>query len=138
MKCGSAERFVNGAGLQAFRGDVFIMDKKDFKEKMRDGMDKFLESSKKVLGAAGSAVQDFSDKSVIRIEKSQLESKLHEQYRKLGEYAAGILSADASASIGTGDSKVSEFLSEINNISKEIEARSNLLKKKDESVGNNA
>jgi len=138
MKCGSAERFVKVADLQAFRGDVFIMDKKDFKEKMRDGMDKFLESSKKVLGAAGSAVQDFSDKSVIRIEKSQLESKLHEQYRKLGEYAAGILSADASASIGTGDSKVSEFLSEINNISKEIEARSNLLKKKDESVGNNA
>lgn len=138
MKCGSAERFVNGAGLQAFRGDVFIMDKKDFKEKMRDGMDKFLESSKKVLGAAGSAVQDFSDKSVIRIEKSQLESKLHEQYRKLGEYAAGILSADASASIGMGDSKVSEFLSEINNISKEIEVRSNLLKKKDESAGNNA
>ncbi|MFC2330234.1 MAG: hypothetical protein ACFNKL_04070 [Treponema sp.] len=114
------------------------MDKKDFKEKMRDGMDKFLESSKKVLGAAGSAVQDFSDKSVIRIEKSQLESKLHEQYRKLGEYAAGILSADASASIGMGDSKVSEFLSEINNISKEIEVRSNLLKKKDESAGNNA
>ena len=138
MKCGSAERFVKVADLQAFRGDVFIMDKKDFKEKMRDGMDKFLESSKKVLGAAGSAVQDFSDKSVIRIEKSQLESKLHEQYRKLGEYAAGILSADASASIGTGDSKVSEFLSEINNISKEIEARSNLLKKKDESAGNNA
>lgn len=47
MKCGSAERFVKVADLQAFRGDVFIMDKKDFKEKMRDGMDKFLESSKK-------------------------------------------------------------------------------------------
>ncbi|MGP1565526.1 MAG: hypothetical protein ACTTHU_08890 [Treponema sp.] len=104
------------------------MDKNEFKEKVRDGMDKFIESSKKVLGAAGNAVQDFSDKSVVRIEKSQFESKLHEQYRKFGEYAADILIADSSASINTSDSKVSEFLAEINNISKEIELRSNLLK----------
>ena len=104
------------------------MDKNEFKEKVRDGMDKFIESSKKVLGAAGNAVQDFSDKSVVRIEKSQLESKLHEQYRKFGEYVADILIADSSASINTSDSKVSEFLAEINNISKEIELRSNLLK----------
>lgn len=104
------------------------MDKNEFKEKVRDGMDKFIESSKKVLGAAGNAVQDFSDKSVVRIEKSQFESKLHEQYRKFGEYVAGILVADSSASINTSDSKVSEFIAEINNLSKEIELRSNLLK----------
>ncbi|MGP1604553.1 MAG: hypothetical protein ACTTGZ_09030 [Treponema sp.] len=104
------------------------MDKNEFKEKVRDGMDKFIESSKKVLGAAGNAVQDFSDKSVVRIEKSQFESKLHEQYRKFGEYVADILIADSSASINTSDSKVSDFLAEINNISKEIELRSNLLK----------
>ena len=106
------------------------MDKNEFKEKVRDGMDKFIESSKKVLGAAGNAVQDFSDKSVVRIEKSQFESKLHEQQRKFGEYVAGILVADSSASINTSDSKVSEFIAEINNLSKEIELRSNLLKVK--------
>lgn len=104
------------------------MDKNEFKEKVRDGMDKFIESSKKVLGAAGNAVQDFSDKSVVRIEKSQFESKLHEQYRKFGEYVAGILGADSSASVNTSDLKVSEFIAEINNLSKEIELRSNLLK----------
>lgn len=106
------------------------MDKNEFKEKVRDGMDKFIESSKKVLGAAGNAVQDFSDKSVVRIEKSRFESKLHEQYRKFGEYVAGILGADSSASVNTSELKVSEFIAEINNLSKEIELRSNLLKVK--------
>ena len=51
------------------------MDKDEIKEKLQSGLDKFLDSSKKALGKAGNAVQDFSDKSVIRIEKHQFEVK---------------------------------------------------------------
>ena len=99
------------------------MDKDEMKEKLKSGMGKFVESSKKALSQAGSAVQDFSDKSVIRIEKKQLESKRDEQYKKLGELAAERFAADASATLGGSEEAVIAIVEELKGLKEEIEAR---------------
>ena len=97
------------------------MDKKELKEKVFDGMDKFVESSKKALGAAGEAVQDFSSKSVVLIEKTHLESKLSEQYKRLGKFTAIKLIADETSSISVEDTDVVRILTEIKALSEKID-----------------
>ena len=47
-----------------------------FIDKVKDFMDKGVEVSKTAITKAGDAVQDFSEKSVIRIDIKKLESKL--------------------------------------------------------------
>ncbi|MGP1459067.1 MAG: hypothetical protein ACTTKL_07135 [Treponema sp.] len=98
------------------------MDKKELKDKVLDGMDKFVETSKKALGAAGDAVQDFSSKSVILIEKTHLESKLSEQYKLLGKHTAARLFADENTSVTAADTEAAGILAEINALSEKIDA----------------
>lgn len=107
------------------------MDKKELKDKVLDGMDKFVESSKKALGAAGEAVQDFSSKSVVLIEKTHLESKLSEQYKRLGKFAAAKLIADETSVVRAADTEVSVILIEIKALSEKINACKAQLEAKD-------
>ena len=43
------------------------MDSNELKEKFKKGLDKVFNKSKSALGKAGNAVQNFSDKIVIKI-----------------------------------------------------------------------
>lgn len=104
------------------------MDKEELKEKFKSGMDKFVESSKKALAQAGNAVQDFSDKSVIRIEKHQLESKKDEQLKKLGILAAEKFLNDESAVLSASEEAVVEILQEIRRLNGDISNREDKLK----------
>lgn len=108
--------------------------KEDTKEKAKAFManvknlfDKGINASKKALGVAGDAVHDFSDKSVLRIERKQLESKLKKQYELLGEYACNFYEGKRTASLSSKDSKVAEILLEVNRIKKEIVVRDEAL-----------
>ena len=51
----------------------------------KTAFDKGMEASKTAFNKASSAVQDFSDKSVVRIEKHQFETKKEEQLLALGK-----------------------------------------------------
>ena len=99
------------------------MEKEEFKEKMKGGFDKFVLSTKKAFGKAGSAVQDFSDKSVIRIEKKQFESKRDAQYEKLGAYVAGIFLAGERTTVSKDEETVAAALAEIIKFNEEIKNR---------------
>ena len=55
-----------------------------FLDKMKEYLDKGVEVSKEALSKAGDAVQDFSDKSVTKIESHQLVSRQNKEYRSLG------------------------------------------------------
>lgn len=108
--------------------------KEDTKEKAKAFManvknlfDKGINASKKALGVAGDAVHDFSDKSVLRIERKQLESKLKKQYELLGEFACNFYEGKRTASLSSKDSKVAEILLEVNRIKKEIVVRDEAL-----------
>lgn len=56
----------------------------DFSEKFKKFFNKSVEVSKDALSKAGTAVQDFGDKSKLRIEIKQLENKLQKEYAKIG------------------------------------------------------
>lgn len=103
------------------------MNKEEFKEKLKKGVDKVVNSSKKAIGKAGVAMQDFSDKSVIKIEKHQLESKRDVEYAKLGKIVANKFENDLSLSINGEEPEVSEIIKTINNFNKEIELKEKAL-----------
>ena len=105
--------------------------------KVKGALDKGLNASKKALGIAGEAVQDFSDKSALRIEKKQLESKLKKQYELTGEYAAAVFLSKKNASLTLKDNQMSEFLAEISRIKKEIDLRKNALENEGFVTGKN-
>ena len=104
------------------RREEDVMDKEEFKTKFKEGMDKVVSSSKKAFGKAGKAVQGFSDRSVILIEKKQLESKREAELKKLGA-----LSADrflrGETSLVSDDEAVAPILEEIKRLDSEIKTR---------------
>lgn len=104
--------------------------KEETKEKAKSVMakvkgifDRGINASKKALGVAGEAVQDFSDKSVLRIEKKQLEGKLKKQYELLGEYACDFYLQKRTSSLSIKDESVARILLEVKRIKAEIETR---------------
>lgn len=99
------------------------MNKDGFEDKLRTGVDKFVKSSKKIISKAGSAVQDFSDKSVIRIEKYQLETKRDKKYCLLGKKAADVFFNNTSASFTTDEDGVLLLIEEIKHLNEEINYR---------------
>ncbi len=116
--------------LSAERGGKnwrFAMTKEEFKDKFRDGLDKFLKSSKEAFGKAGSAVQDFSDKSVIRIEKKQFESKRNGRYEELGRMIAEKLIEDPKAKVDTEGAEVVRIIEDVKKLNAEIRQRSDAL-----------
>lgn len=100
---------------------------KSFFESVKKTFDRGIKASKKALGVAGDAVQDFSDKSVLRIEKMQLETKQKKQFELLGEHTYKILSSKTS-SVKSTDTKVKAFLTEISRLADEIKIREDGLK----------
>ena len=105
------------------------MDSNELKGKVRNGMDMIIASSKKAIGIAGNAVQEVSDKSVIRIEKSQLESKLNGLHRSFGKYVAERLTAEPELALSASDEKIAQFLKERASLKDGIAAKTELLKK---------
>ena len=102
--------------------------------KVKGALDKGLNASKKALGIAGEAVQDFSDKSVIRIEIHQLESKRDEQVKLLGDLAMSRFLAEGTQTLSSDEEAVSAILEEVKKLDKDIAEHNEKLKaeKKDE------
>lgn len=98
----------------------------DFIKKAKQLFDRGISASKKAFGVAGEAVQDFSHKSEISIEKKQLESKLKKQYAILGEVASKIL-VKKGATVSVADAKVAPVMKEISRLNKEIKLREKAL-----------
>lgn len=109
------------------------MNSTDVKDKLKNGFGKFFNSSKKALGKAGSAVQDFSDKSVIKIEIRQLEQKKKDQIEKLGQLAWEKFQNDDTAMLSASEEPVVAIRQEIERLNQEISKRSESLKKEDKS-----
>ena len=87
---------------------------------VKGGLEKGYAASKKGLAKAGVAIQKFCDKSVVAVEKKQLESKRKKSYARLGEIAAKKLSAKNASPISASDEDVAALLKEIAGFNKEI------------------
>lgn len=108
----------------AFWEKIMTKEQKDKAAKIwgevKGGLEKGYAASKKGLAKAGVAIQKFSDKSVIAVEKKQLEAKRKKSYVQLGEITAKKLSAKNASPISASDEEVSALLKEIAGVNKEI------------------
>ncbi len=104
------------------------MDKNDFKEKFKAGMDKVVASSKKAFAKTESAVRKLSDQSVIRIEISQFESKKKDEIKKLGQLALDKFINDDTAKLSASEEEVVKIIETVKNYNKEIQTRQEKLK----------
>ena len=96
----------------------------------KTAFDKGMEASKSAITKASSAVQDFSDKSVVRIEKHQFETKKEEQLLALGKKVFEKFSADSAASIHGGDADIAPIVAEVKHCDEEIAKRDTALAQK--------
>ncbi len=104
------------------------MDKNEFKEKLKAGMDKVVASSKKAFQKTETAVRKLSDQSVIRIEIRQFESKKKDEIRNLGQLALEKFTGDSTAVLSASDENVVKITDAIKGIEKEIQTRQEKLK----------
>lgn len=87
---------------------------------VKGGLEKGYAASRKGLAKAGVAIQKFSDKSVVAVEKKQFEAKRKKSYAKLGEIVAKKLSAKNVSPISASDEEISELLKDVAGFNKEI------------------
>lgn len=104
------------------------MDKNEFKEKLKAGMDKVVASSKKAFQKTETAVRKLSDQSVIRIEIRQFESKKKDEIRNLGQLALEKFTGGSTAVLSASDENVVKITNAIKEIEKEIQTRQEKLK----------
>ena len=64
--------------------EVKSMDTNEIGNKVKGWFEKGSKATKEALEKAGDKVQDFTDKSVVKIEKHQLESKRDLKYEEMG------------------------------------------------------
>lgn len=86
--------------------------------------------SKKALSKAGDAVQDFGDKSVIRMEKHQAEQKRYELVKELGSIAVDCFIKNANTELDASDKRVAEVIEKIKRLDEEIARRRAILEEK--------
>lgn len=102
--------------------------KKLFAKTLKQYLDKSVEVSKKGLKSAGSAISEFGDKSVNKIDIVQLKSRLEKKYQELGQAVAEQLAEDG-ISISKDSLVVSEKLSSIKELKEKIHEKEEALKK---------
>lgn len=102
--------------------------KKLFAKNLKQYLDKGVEVSKKGLKTAGSAISEFGDKSVNKIDIVQLKNRLAKKYQELGQVVAEQLAEDG-ISISKDSIVVSEKLSSIKELKEKIHEKEEALKK---------
>lgn len=93
----------------------------DFKETMKKFFNKSVEVSKDALVKAGTAVQDFSDKSKVTIKIKQLENKVQKEYALIGSKVFDFFAESPEASLTKENDIFVTSFAEINSLSAEIE-----------------
>lgn len=104
------------------------MDTEELSNKLKGWFSKGAQVSKEAFEKAGNKVQEFSDKSVIRIEKKQLESKLDNKYKEIGEKVTSLIeNKQISFENPEEESAIKTLLEEINKFKEDIKAKEDLL-----------
>lgn len=99
----------------------------DFVEWVKGFFGKSAVVSRKAVKKAGNAIQDFSDKSVVKIEIKQFENKKKAKYSELGKYTAESFMEGNKKTLKSTDETVVKILEEIQSYDKEIQKRQNAL-----------
>jgi hypothetical protein len=95
----------------------------DFMDKVKSFFDKSLEVSKDALSKAGSAVSDYSDKTMTKIGVKQLEGKIQKIYAELGSMVYDYIEANNTQNINGETEFVKKAIEDINKLKEEIKSK---------------
>ena len=93
------------------------------KTKLKNFISKSSDVTKSAFSKASNAVQKFSDKSVLKIEIKQMESKKEKLFTKIGKHLSSVLSnenVDLMNLQNSNDEKISTLIEEIKTFQAEI------------------
>ena len=99
------------------------MDTDEMKTKLKNFISKSSDVTKSAFSKASNAVQKFSDKSVLKIEIKQMESKKEKLFTKIGKNLSSVLSnenVDLMNLQNSNDEKISTSVEEIKTFQAEI------------------
>lgn len=104
------------------------MNTDELGQKIKDLFSKGAKVSKEAFEKAGDKVQEFTDKSVIKIEKKQLENKLEDKYTEMGkDLEKVLLSATVTFAEPESQEKFNTYLHQLSELKNEIHAKEDLL-----------
>lgn len=115
------------------------MSNSNIEDKLKTVISKSAEVSKDVFKKTGDAVQNFSDKSVLKFEIKQLTSKRQKLYTELGKKLSAFLSQDIinlndTASSSSQNSNAASALQTLADIQKQIEDLTALILSKEDTL----
>lgn len=99
------------------------MDTDEMKTKLKNFISKSSDVTKSAFSKASNAVQKFSDKSVLKIEIKQMESKKEKLFTKIGKHLSSVLSNENVDLINlqnSNDEKITTLIEEIKTFQAEI------------------
>jgi len=99
------------------------MDTDEMKTKLKNFISKSSDVTKSAFSKASNAVQKFSDKSVLKIEIKQMESKKEKLFTKIGKHLSSILAnenVDLMNLQNSNDEKITTLVEEIKTFQAEI------------------
>jgi deoxyribodipyrimidine photolyase len=99
------------------------MDTDEMKTKLKNFISKSSDVTKSAFSKASNAVQKFSDKSVLKIEIKQMESKKEKLFTKIGKHLSSILAnenVDLMNLQNSNDEKITTLIEEIKTFQAEI------------------
>lgn len=99
----------------------------DFVDGVKSFFGKSAQVSKKAATKAGTAIQNFSDKSVVKIEIKQFENKKKACYTELGKYVSESFLTQDKKTLKSTNQDVEKILLEIKKYDEEIKKRQNAL-----------
>ncbi|MBE6352583.1 MAG: hypothetical protein E7060_06530 [Treponema bryantii] len=100
------------------------MDTDEMKTKLKNFISKSSDVTKSAFSKASNAVQKFSDKSVLKIEIKQMESKKEKLFTKIGKHLSSVLANEnvdlMNLQNATTDENITGLIDEIKNAQSEI------------------
>lgn len=99
------------------------MDTDEMKTKLKNFISKSSDVTKSAFSKASNAVQKFSDKSVLKIEIKQMESKKEKLFTKIGKHLSSVLAhenVDLMNLQNSNDEKITTLVEEIKTFQAEI------------------
>lgn len=112
------------------------MDTEELVSKVKSALSKGAAGAMSAFEKAGDKVQKFSDASVVKIEKKQLEMKRDAKYQALGEKLSALI-AEKKIELPEGVAiEVEPIQEEIQTLSNQIKEKNDLLEKGKEEASN--
>jgi hypothetical protein len=100
-----------------------------FWERMKEAVDKGIETSKDVLGKAAEKAKELGEKGVLKLEIIHLEKQGEKKLTQLGTTVFDLLVKQDKNSVSKGTQGIKEIMDELVEIERQIDEKEEALKK---------